>query len=101
MEKSVDKQLKDKNGMSDIEKWELYVAAVKQRDEARKKAEASERERRKNWREYYTFDAVIKELDNELGIVDITPSDEDNKKECEETKKECPDAPRKKRKDAI
>lgn len=73
-------------GKTETEKWEMYVAAVRQRDEARCLAEAAEKKRRRHWREYYEYEKTIKELDAELGISEsMAAADTD----------EVPSAPRK------
>ena len=81
MDKSTKEEIKAK---TEIEKWGMYAAAVKQRDAARREAEELDKARRKAWREYYIFEGVIKELDQDLGIVDVS-----------EDVDECPPAPKK------
>lgn len=56
---------------NDSEDWLKYVTAVKQRDAARKEAERYDKCRRQEWRKYYAFDKVIKEMDEELGNNDV------------------------------
>lgn len=55
--------------------WSLYAQAVKKRDEARRQAELHEKERRKAWREYYTHDQLINQLNEDLGLNDVAKDD--------------------------
>ena len=54
------------------EKWLKYVTAVKQRDQARFAAEDAEKKRRQSWREYYALEKVIKEMNAELGLDEVS-----------------------------
>lgn len=82
--------------------WHEYISNIKKRDEARHLAEAADRTRRKHWREYYTLDKRIKEMDEIAGICDVVRDIDEEEKTPMPTativkrKREEPDEPRKK-----
>ena len=72
-----------------------YTSMIKERDAARKAAEAFDRQRRQQWVIYYKLEEKLKTMEIDLGLVEATTqcnlSDEEEKSEG------VPENPRKRR----